>query len=293
LILYSLSSVFDVSAGKSGERVVILIVLSLIVVAVALVLLLLVGSLWLQGFIYSEPADAMHWRALATGGILTVFVAGWCLLNYRYPGSFDAVFNFSPTETKQYDSFIAVKRLDEKTTRNISYTLLKSGIGGNYVDTLGHPWRRSDTDGIIEAIEVKDGANTIRFKAELTPEGQFKTSPVRYVEEGGRRYMTEDLLGTVETRNWRLLFVYTLLNLLHLVLWFVCFWLIIRFQFSHALGLAFVFWGVMTLFVMPMLLDQARVLGEEKAAATATACKPAMRIHVEARMCMMSPSCTI
>jgi hypothetical protein len=48
-----------------------------------------------------------------------------------------------------------------------------------------------------------------------------------------------------------------LLNFLHLALWVVCLWLLLRFQFWHAVGLGFALWVVMTFLVVPNLLDQA------------------------------------
>ena len=54
-------------------------------------------------------------------------------------------------------------------------------------------------------------------------------------------------------------FVNMLLNFLHLAIWFVCLWLLLRFQWAHALGLALAIWLVMTLFVVPQLLTQAVV----------------------------------
>ena len=55
-----------------------------------------------------------------------------------------------------------------------------------------------------------------------------------------------------------------LLNFLHLGVWFVCLWLLLRFQWSHALGLAIVFCLAMTLVVLPMLFtrtERAAIMG--------------------------------
>ena len=48
-----------------------------------------------------------------------------------------------------------------------------------------------------------------------------------------------------------------LLNVLHLGVWFVCLWLLLRFQWSHALGLAAAVWLVLTLTFLPPLLQLA------------------------------------
>jgi hypothetical protein len=58
--------------------------------------------------------------------------------------------------------------------------------------------------------------------------------------------------------------VSVLLNFGFLAVWFVCLWLLMRFQWSHALGLAVVFWLVMLLFIMPMVLRKAEEVRKER-----------------------------
>jgi len=93
------------------------------------------------------------------------------------------------------------------------------------------------------------------------------------------------------------------LNFLHLGLWFVCLWVFVRFQWSHALGLAIIMWLVMTLAVLPMVFEQA---GHRALAASASQREKAelparwrereaiaQFSYVDARICMISPSWTI
>ena len=47
------------------------------------------------------------------------------------------------------------------------------------------------------------------------------------------------------------------LNLLHLIVWFAALWLILRFQWGHAFGLALALWLVVTFAIMPMLFKRA------------------------------------
>ena len=49
----------------------------------------------------------------------------------------------------------------------------------------------------------------------------------------------------------------------------VSLWLLLQFQWPHALGQAFVFWGIMILFVMPPVLTRAENVAKERAAARA------------------------
>ncbi len=55
-----------------------------------------------------------------------------------------------------------------------------------------------------------------------------------------------------------------LLNGLHLVVWFACLWLLLRFQWPHALGMALVCWLVVTVIVIPPLLNKAEVVAYQR-----------------------------
>jgi hypothetical protein len=61
-----------------------------------------------------------------------------------------------------------------------------------------------------------------------------------------------------------------LLNFGFLVVWFLCFWLLLDFQWSHALGLAFGAW-LICLFVLPMILTEAEKVRKANLPPTQTA----------------------
>ena len=69
--------------------------------------------------------------------------------------------------------------------------------------------------------------------------------------------MLEGDLGEVSQFHWDWLFLNLFFNLFFFVLWFAGLWLLLRYQWSHAFGLALVFWVAMTLIVVPMILDYA------------------------------------
>src|SRR5439155_8961007 len=83
--------------------------------------------------------------------------------------------------------------------------------------------------------------------------GPGAEQPLRYRDSRGR-VMTEDAIGRLSTTRWGLLWGNLFLNLIHFLLWFVCLWLLLRFQWSHALGLAVILWLIMTIFGVPALL---------------------------------------
>jgi hypothetical protein len=177
-----------------------------------------------------------------------------------------------------------------KNGKEVLYKVQKDARGRTeYVSGNKH-WARSDADGVMQAIIVEDAdGQKFRFEAEMN-EGKFKAAPgqpVRYVEVDGKgRVMTDDYIGRVSIPHHGKDFANLFLNFLHIGVWFACLWLIMRFQWSHALGFALVLWLAVTLTVLPMLLRTTEQAARQKTA-TITLVQP------DARICMMSPSCTM
>jgi hypothetical protein len=214
------------------------------------------GTLFFQGYIYSEPVEQLSWRAPVAGLAMTLVMVLWCFLDHRSHGHYPAPLEFRASEDEEFKSFWSVKQGKE-----IPYVGKPNAKGIlQYYDQRGDIWKRSDTEGVVEAIvvETQDGQK-IRFDADLTKDGKFKTEkgePVRYLEAGGRRRIMEDSsIGRVTTTRRGLLAGYALLNLLHLVAWFASLWLLLRFQWSHALGFAVVLWLAMSLIILPLILN--------------------------------------
>jgi hypothetical protein len=245
---------------------VLVLILILLLVAVVLGGFLWVGSLFLQGYIYNEPATGLLWRGPAAGGILTAYLALWCILDYRATPTgaielpYDTLARFSARETfppRPMPKFWAVKKGQE-----IQYVWQKpTQLGaGEYRDTMTkRPWSR-ESEGLVEAIIWEEDGKKARFNLELPPGGKFKEGEMaRYVEDGGqRRVLTEEDVrrGQQSRFLWGRFVVNILLNVLFLVAWFLCLWLLLRFQWAHALGLAVVLWVVATLAVVPAVLDR-------------------------------------
>jgi hypothetical protein len=255
--------------------------LTFLLIFVGLTVLFWWGTLFLQNYLYNEPVSEMFWRAPVAALVLTLFLGFWVRLDYRSPGHYNALFEFStPLEEERFKQFWSVKNGKEilfKQAKNRQGRIV-------YRDAAQKEWSRSDTEGIVKAIIVEENGEKVRFEAQLTPDGKFKPGPVQYVEGGGRsRVMSEDDIGHLSRPRRGLLFLNLLLNGLHLGVWFLCLWLLLRFQWSHALGLAFVFWLALTFF-LPTLFNKAEDTARQRAAPTIAVSQ------VEARMCMMSPS---
>jgi hypothetical protein len=74
--------------------------------------------------------------------------------------------------------------------------------------------------------------------------------------------------------RWGVLIVNIGLNVLNLVVWFVCLWLVLRFQWSHALGLAILFWVAVSFLIMPMLFERVEQLGQSPPTPSAARARP-------------------
>jgi hypothetical protein len=252
---------------------VLLLLLSLFVVGLAIAGLLWVGTLFLQGYVYSEPATALHWRAPAVAGALFLFLLVWCLLDYRLydPTAGDELPLDTPFRitVSRYEPATEAEHI--KTLKDGKETLYKwqrkGGVGrkeGEYVSVnleKNRPWSR-DANGLIDGVLVEENGKWVAYKLVRPAGGKFKEGEeARFQEEGGSRVLSEsDVKAGARRTTFRLglVVVNVIFNALHFALWFVGLWLLLRYQWAHALGLAVVLWVVMTLAVLPMVFDRAK-----------------------------------
>jgi hypothetical protein len=106
------------------------------------------------------------------------------------------------------------------------------------------------------AVLIKEDGQEVRFIAERDQDNHYKVEAgrdLRYLDDRGR-VMTEGNMGRVYTFRWGRLFTYVFLNGVLLAVWFAGLWLLLRFQWSHALGLAVVIWGATIVLLIPLLL---------------------------------------
>ncbi len=226
-----------------------------------LMVLLGVGTVWFQGYIYSEPVAGILWRAPVAGTLLTLILGWWCWLDYRSPGDYPAIYDFHASkDLPQYQELWAVR--DGKL---VHYTLHKSSTGRDdeYRDDTGRPLPSRP-----QAIVVKEEGEEVRFEPERDSKGHFKQAQrgsLHYVDPRGR-VMTEGAFGQMSQSRWGLAFGYLFLNVLLFLALFGSLWLLLQFQWSHALGLSVICWLVLALLVIPALTTKA----EEAAAKNIT-----------------------
>ena len=223
--------------------------------------LLTLWSAWIQNYWYTEVTSGLAWRAPAAAGGVMVVLLLWVVLAARSPGSYRPLWEVTSSEdSKPFPELRIPKSGGEEVYK------LRPGTRGEY-RLNGLPGGKALPSRPPEVIVLEDGQK-VTFKAERDDKGNFKqretrtmfgvtaTSPLRYVDDRGR-VMLEGELGIITNFRSGLLLANLLLNGLLLGVWFVVLWLVLRFQWWHALLQALVLWLALLLFVMPPILTIA------------------------------------
>jgi hypothetical protein len=234
-----------------AELAVSIVLLILLVFFISLAILLAAGSLAIQGYIYNEPVGDIFWRAPAAAAVVTAFLAFWCYLNYRAanPKAQELPYETLFTSAATYDASEPKPEIwAERANGRTHYRIYKfEGIPPR------HEYKTEDKrlvlDRSIEAIVIKEGDPKqpveVRFVA--------RPGENKFVEEGGSRYLPVDDFGRVYTPRPGRSSAMILLNVVHFAVWFLAIWLLLRFQWLHALGLAAAIWLAMTMLVGPLV----------------------------------------
>lgn len=245
--------------------------LTFVLLALALGVVFFGVSLFLQGYLYSEPADRLPVRAAAAGVLVAAFLTAWVAVNTR-PGAADrygTLFEFNPTASQPFVEFDAVRRagpIDAGGSPKETAVAYRK-LGPRFVDAkdTSRPFVLTTADYMVVAVEVKekDGETKTRYEAELDPNGKYPSGAVRVFREvGGPRYIEFSQLGMpspVYVPSRGALLAAMALNALHFVVWLAAFWLVMRFSLGHALGLATGFGLAAMLILMPLLFDRNRM----------------------------------
>ncbi len=247
----------------------ILVVVLLLLFAI-LALLLGAWALFYQGYIYTESVGGVVWRAPAAAGAILVPVLLWVVFDYRWPGKYGALYDFSASDNQPPYPELRVPQ----GKRDLVYKL---------VPGTAHQYR---LDGKANGPELPARPEKVLAKdndEELVYERQKQTkkarwslnqaeAPARYVardSKGRSKEMVEGSLGQVTSFRLGRLIAYVLVNLLLLAAWLAAMWLILRFGWSMALLQAVVFWLATILLVMPPLLKRAEAVAAARAVKSA------------------------
>jgi hypothetical protein len=225
-------------------------------------------GMFLQGYVYSEPAGRMPLRAALGGLILGGFLTFWVYANTRAEGKdrYGTLFEFNPVTTKGFDEFTAVRRYrpagDKKEAVEKSVTFKRSGGGTTapFKDADGKDFTLNTADYLVVALELKESDVTATFNADLDDKGKYK--PGKVFRDRNRRYIEFGQSNTpsaIHAPSRGAFAGAVLLNLLNFVIWFAVFWPVMRFTAGHAVGLALVVGGVTMLVLMPLLFEKNQV----------------------------------
>jgi hypothetical protein len=234
-------------------------ILILLVLAVVLSIILWAGSLWMQGWLYETPAGQLYWRAPAVGGGLALFYGLWVLVDCGLTGGHCG--SLYSLRVSTLDQREVLKAVVKKNGQPETYRLNKAASPAYYV--LVGPDGQPTTTRLTETPErilIEDGGKTAVFEPERDAKGNFRREQGQnlfYYDKSGR-FIEEGNPGQIQRFHWDWLLWNVLFNLLHLGLWFVGLWLVLRYQWAHALGFAVCLWLTMTLFPIPMVMDYAQ-----------------------------------
>lgn len=239
------------------------LIVVLLICAASLTVVLWVSTMFLQGYFYTEPTSQIAWQAPAAGGILAAFITLWCAILVNSSDAsiqdvpYDTLFRFSPIVDLQKEAFREIWVVRKGSKEPVLYKrFAEPGIIkplSVYKDTSGRPY----TPTGVEALLVEVGGKKLRFKlVESSVQGDYREFLAEY---GGWKIAERErkLEDTAQVFRWSRFLATVSLNVIHFALWFVCLWLVLRFQWSHAFGLAIVFWLVVSLAILPMILTEA------------------------------------
>lgn len=263
--------------------------LTFALVALVFFVLFWAGTLVVQGYLYQEPADRLPARAAASAALVAAFLTFWVWLDQRSPGKYDTFFEFAPYTTTSYAEFDAVRwrndpaakafKKDEAGKVAERTTTFRRKGGGKTApfteDGTGQPFQLGTADELTAAVLVKTGDGPpARFDAELKADPKTGRPTYfgekRFVEAGGDRYVRGDQLGVLYVPSTAVVAGALALNAALFGVFLAAFWLGLRFELWHAVGLAVGFGLAMMLLGMPLLFKPNRAARAAPAAAAVT-----------------------
>jgi hypothetical protein len=272
-----------------------MLMLTWLLVTVALLAVFWGGSLVAQGYLYNLPADRLPLRAAGAALLVGTFLALWVWIDKRSPGKYDTFFEFSGERATDFNEFEAVRWQAVRDGNKIAFKKNERGEkveitskvtrgGGKeakFIDKLtdkpfvlnpSTPQENAQLLTVAVVVKGEDG-NPVRYTAQIKEDDRTGATYVggtaRFVEANGSRYVRGDQMGKLFIPSTGTVVVALLINLLHLVVWFAAFWLILRFSWGHALGFAVAFGLVTMLAVMPLLFKPNRTAPAPAPAETA------------------------
>lgn len=252
------------------------LVLTLVVVSVASAAVLWGLALFLQGYLYNEPADKLPLRAAVGGLAVGCFFTFWVYVNTRADreNKYGALHQFTPEGRTEVGGFEAVYKSRRGTEAKEETTAFKKRVGPRGLPEFAATsdaslFKLNTADHITSALIVSDGQPApARFNAVLKPDGwTYDGEKKTFREVGGKRYIEGDEPGVILAPSGGAMWGAIALNALLFVVLFAVFWPVLRFGPGHAVGLSVVIGLAVILILMPLLFG----LNKLPPAVTATA----------------------
>lgn len=239
------------------------ILLIFLLTAASLALLFWVGGMFIQGYVYTQPSDYLHWQAPGSAIVIAGFLTLWCWLIVMSPEAsptnipYDTVFRFSPEVdmmTEPPKELWVIRKKGEQVLYKRERVFDRLATGKyRYVDTT---LARNGWGGSIEAVLIEHNGEKLRFAPQKTSEGDYRTF---VADKGGwefREYDDGPNRAPYAFRMGRFL-LNLFLNATLFVLLFVCCWLVMRYSPDHAFLLSAGLWLLLALAILPMLFSYA------------------------------------
>jgi hypothetical protein len=244
------------------------------------VVLAIVASLMHSSF-YDQMLEGTSWRAAAVAACIVGFLGLWAFIEHNSPSRFDSLFRYSSAKDIQFEQFWSERKTEVGTTETLFRRRILPGGRVEFADANGRAWRRSGS-GVVTAIIVEEDGQRKRFVAQLGPDDTFLRDPsnpnnaleVQYIEEdGARRTMTENNIGTLPNPRYGALFVNTLFNLGFLVVWIVVVGIAFELGWGHAVVIGIIGWVATLLLIWPPIQSEVAALPKNTAIDAVARCQ--------------------
>ncbi len=237
-------------------------------------------TLFAQKFLYNGPADKLPLRAAVAGLLLGCFLTAWIYVNTRADGEnkYGVIHQFSPNDkSAPVAKFQAVRnKLDPNLKavgeETVTFEWLPTDKGERYVPTnpkpAGNPLPFAVASPVhsTTALLLDDAGKPVRYEAVMDAKGYAGEKYTFQEKGGGRTILLTRGQDTAQAERIAVVspsggavFLALALNALHMVVWFVVFWPVLRFNVGHAIGFTVVFFAIATVLLMPLLFDMNKV----------------------------------
>lgn len=250
-------------------------------------------TLFAQRYLYNEPADKLPLRAAVAGLLLGCSLTAWVYVNTRADGEnkYGVIHQFSPNDTSgPLAKFQAERKKIDPNQKpvgdeTVTFERQTTDKGLRYLPTSPKPTGEPKPFAVVSATHytvallVEDAdKKTVRYEAVINDKQQYTGPKYTFQERGGGRTIElsrgQDAdpaeAVAVVSPSGGAVFLAIALNVLHLVVWFIIFWPILKFNVGHALGFTVVFFAAFTVLVMPLLFDTNKVAKPTLTATPAT-----------------------